>query len=143
DGGATFGKNVLVYASPDGHVCECCHPSAIFDDTGKLHVMFRNWLEGNRDMWMATSPDGEHFDDATKLGERTWKLNACPMDGGALACDERSGEVDAAYRSGSQVLLGDREPETLLGEGTQPVITMTESGPLIAWTAPDCRLMLR
>lgn len=57
DGGATWQNNVRVYRSPDGNVCECCHPSiAVANET--VHVMFRNSLKGNRDMYVATSMDG-------------------------------------------------------------------------------------
>ena len=30
DGGATWSKNLIIYQSPDGTVCECCHPSVAF-----------------------------------------------------------------------------------------------------------------
>ncbi|HEV7302416.1 MAG TPA: hypothetical protein VGN72_23960 [Tepidisphaeraceae bacterium] len=34
-------------------------------------------------MFTVTSADGgQTFSEATKLGEGTWKINACPMDGG-------------------------------------------------------------
>ena len=42
DGGATWEPDVLVYRSPDGSVCTCCHPSAAFGPDGTLHVMWRN-----------------------------------------------------------------------------------------------------
>ncbi len=29
DHGETWSKNILVYRSPDGSICECCHPSII------------------------------------------------------------------------------------------------------------------
>jgi Neuraminidase (sialidase) len=29
NGGATWSKNFLVYESPDGSVCQCCHPSVL------------------------------------------------------------------------------------------------------------------
>ena len=41
--------NRLVYASPDGHVCECCRPSIAVADR-RIALMFRNWIDGNRDM---------------------------------------------------------------------------------------------
>src|SRR5262245_52097300 len=31
DGGQVWRKNQLVYESPDGHVCECCHPTVTVD----------------------------------------------------------------------------------------------------------------
>ena len=44
DGGQTWSPNFSVYESPDGHICECCHPSAVIAADGAIHVMFRNWL---------------------------------------------------------------------------------------------------
>jgi hypothetical protein len=57
DHGATWSKNVMVYRSPDGSVCECCHPS-IVASKDSLHVLFRNSLKGNRDMYLVSSQDG-------------------------------------------------------------------------------------
>jgi len=55
DAGATWSKNFLVYQSPDGSICECCHPSSAFAPNGELLVMWRNWLDGSRDMYLARS----------------------------------------------------------------------------------------
>ena len=38
DGGKSWSKNNLVYKSPDKSICECCHPSAVFDARGHVHV---------------------------------------------------------------------------------------------------------
>jgi Neuraminidase (sialidase) len=85
DGGATWSKNVLVYSSTEGTICQCCHPSLAVDPAGQIIVMWRNWLAGNRDMYIARSPDGTRFSQAEKIGTQSWPLNACPMDGGGLA----------------------------------------------------------
>ena len=45
DGGQSWEKNVRVYASPDGTICQCCHPSVTIDAKGVLHVMWRNASE--------------------------------------------------------------------------------------------------
>ena len=75
-----------VYQSPDGHICECCQPVAAVDAQGRVAVMWRNWLGGTRDLYLTTSADGgKTFAAAQKLGTGTWKLNGCPMDGGAVA----------------------------------------------------------
>lgn len=58
DGGTNWSENVLVYSSPSGSVCECCHPSAAYSATGQLHVMWRNSWEGKRDMFHTMSADG-------------------------------------------------------------------------------------
>src|SRR5260370_1332262 len=88
DAGLTWSKNVEVYESPSGTICQCCHPTALIDGNGVIHVMWRNALDGNRDMYVAHSKDGGvSFGRARKLGEGSWELNACPMDGGGLAID--------------------------------------------------------
>ena len=93
DDGATWQANVWVYRSPDGNVCECCHPSIMVSDDA-VHVMFRNSLAGNRDMYVATSKDdGKTFVPAKKVGQGSWKLNACPMDGGMLAAGPKGSLV--------------------------------------------------
>ena len=61
DGGMTWAKNVQIYASPDGSICECCHPSAAFTSDGRILVMFRNWLGGSRDLYLTESGDGVNF----------------------------------------------------------------------------------
>ena len=137
DGGKSFFDDVLIYRSPDGHVCECCHPSAAFDGKGNLYVMFRNWLDGNRDMYIARSRDnGRSFDGATKLGQGSWKLNACPMDGGGIAVED--GEVSTTWqRNGEIFVTGITGQERLVGDGKQPVI----GGSLIAWIDKQNRLI--
>ena len=96
-GEKAWSKNKLVYISPDSHVCECCKPS-IAVRGNKVAVMFRNWRQGARDLYSMTSANGgKTFDAAQKLGMGTWKLNACPMDGGAIAID-REGNLHTAWR---------------------------------------------
>lgn len=135
DGGATWSKNVLVYRSPAGSICECCHPSiAVRGDT--IHVLFRNSLSGNRDMYLATSHDGgAHFEDAKCLGNEHWQLNACPMDGGMLAI-EPDGTVSTAWRRGGLVYATSKgDPsEALLVKGEQPWLASTAKGALAVWT---------
>ncbi|MBI1791756.1 MAG: exo-alpha-sialidase, partial [Acidobacteria bacterium] len=100
DGGATWSANVLVYESPEGKICECCHPSAMVDSKGVIYAMWRNNLAGSRDMYVARSTDGGHtFSRAEKAGTGTWVLNACPMDGGGLALGP-DGKVVSAWRRG-------------------------------------------
>ena len=136
DGGATWQSNLRVYRSPDGSVCECCHPSvAVSGET--IRVMFRNSLRGNRDMYLVTSEDGgKTFSPGEKLGEGTWKLNACPMDGGMLAIGER-GKCDTVWRRNGEIFVTGKPggKELRLGKGEQPWIANSKAGSLIAWTA--------
>jgi hypothetical protein len=98
DGGLTWGENVRVYRSPDGHICECCHPSVAVGEGGKVVAMWRNWLDGSRDMYVATSADrGKTWGAAQKLGTGTWPLKGCPMDGGAIVITP-SGQIETTWR---------------------------------------------
>lgn len=136
DGGATWSANQLVYRSPDGSICECCHPSATFDGKGRLYVMWRNQLAGARDMYLVESSDcGEHFSKAVKLGEGTWPLDACPMDGGALAAPA-SGQVATVWMRNRQVFRSSPgHDEQRLGPGEQPWAAAGPKGAFFVWTA--------
>ena len=135
DSGDTWSKNVLVYKSPDGSVCECCHPGVAIDSQGRIHVQWRNSLKGARDIYVASSIDGgETFGKASKLGTGSWPLDACPMDGGAIAV-VAGGKLASAWRRDNTVFLsleGERE-ERRLGVGEQPWIAATEAGPFVVW----------
>lgn len=132
--GKFWSKNVLVYRSPDGHVCECCHPSAAFGPNGELYVMFRNWLGGSRDMYVSTSLDnGKSFRPAVKLGQGTWPLNSCPMDGGTIAVTD-SGIVQTAWRRNQSVFLDTlNQSESKLASGTQPWIAANGNQTGVVW----------
>ncbi len=134
DGGRTWSRNLLVYQSPSGSVCECCHPTAVVNSEGVIGVMFRNSLEGNRDMYLVRSANGgTTFGAATKLGSGNWKLNACPMDGGSLVLGPKNGSISVWRREGNLYQSNGRD-ETLLGQGKQPVVTQTSKGVFVAWT---------
>ena len=144
DGGKSWAKNEQIYKSPDKSICECCHPSALFDTDGNLAVMWRNSIEGSRDLWMATRLKGAtKFTAAHKLGEGTWKLNACPMDGGRIlalgggkfgAVWQRAGEVFFTPASG---------PEMLFGKGKQPVAVANGANPVVLWQAGSDLMLSR
>lgn len=135
DAGKTWSRNSLIYASADQTICECCHPSVTFDGRGVV-VMFRNWLGGSRDMYLARSSDGLHFGTAQKLGTGTWKLNACPMDGGGVALT-RAGVVTAWRREHSVYLDRPGEAEREVGDGTDVAVAANARGVYVAWTARD------
>jgi BNR repeat-like domain len=135
DGGATWSKNQLVYRSPDGSVCECCHPS-ILADQDSVHVLFRNSLRGNRDMYVVSSLDrGTTFGAAVPLGQDNWRLNACPMDGGMLAIDNVK-QLSTVWRRAGDVFLFSPQVgrETRLGTGEQPWIASDGEVAFTVWT---------
>jgi hypothetical protein len=134
DSGETWSENTLVYKSPDRTICECCHPSAIFTPKGEAVVMWRNWLNGARDMYRAISSDGGRtFSPAAKLGTGTWKLQACPMDGGSLAASD--GQIVYAWRRDRTLFIttDDVSETRLAASGTHPVVFRTADGFAFAW----------
>ncbi|QDV85755.1 sialidase family protein [Planctomycetes bacterium TBK1r] len=135
DRGKTWEKNVHVYTSPSGTVCECCHPSVVTDQRGNVHAMWRNLIDGNRDMYIATSEDGcQSFGRAEKLGVASWQLNACPMDGGDIAVDS-GGELRTVWRHDRSIYSAELglKQEKFLGRGEQPSIAATSNGYFISW----------
>ena len=56
NGGETWEPNILVYQSPDGSVCQCCHPSVIVQGT-KLVIMFGEWACPGRGFWPEMAAD--------------------------------------------------------------------------------------
>ncbi len=125
DGGATWSANRVVYRAPAGETaCECCHPSAGFAPDGSLAVMWRNGLDGCRDLWLAVRTAGaDTFGPAAKLGTDTWRLAACPMDGGAVVPAANGGFLTAWMRAGSVYTCVPGQPEVRIAPGTQPVAT--------------------
>ncbi len=136
DGGATWEPDRLVYRSPDGSVCQCCHPSVAYGPDGTLGVMWRNQLRGARDLYLARSADGgATFGAAEKLGRGTWNLATCPMDGGAVALGT-DGLVETAWmREGSVFAARPGEPERRLGPGVQGWTAIGPGGPYSVWIA--------
>ena len=136
DHGATWGPDTLVYASPSGKVCECCHPSVAIDADGRIAIMFRNSLDGRRDMYVARSRDGVTFAPPVKQGQGSWVLEACPMDGGGVAL--RGDVVSSAWRreDGIYAVSGSKA-ETRLGTGRDPALAQGDAGVDIAWAATE------
>jgi len=135
DGGKSWQKNLLIYASPDGHVCECCKPSVAMEGNN-VFVMFRNWLRGNRDLYLIQSQNaGQTFGTAQKLGNGSWQLNACPMDGGSLAINNE-GDVETVWRRKSVIYACEPgKAEKALGEGKGCTITIANGKNMYAWSA--------
>jgi len=132
DDGATWSRNVAVYQSPGGSICECCHPSVAIDGAGNLVVMWRNSLAGARDMYLATSRDGVTFTTPRKLGSGTWPLNACPMDGGGLAVS--ASKILTAWRREGNVFLSEPgQPEKQVGTGKDVALALSGDRTYVSW----------
>lgn len=134
DGGRTWAKNRLVYASPEGPVCSCCQVSALARGHA-VWVMFRNSLAGARDLYVARSTDGgASFAPAQKLGRGTWKLEACPMDGGGLAFSGKTSQPETVWRREGTVFTSSLTgPEAAVAPGTDCVLAPAPNGVALAW----------
>jgi len=139
DGGATW-TDQLLYRSPDGHVCECCVPTIGADSEGGVAVMFRNWLGGSRDMYVAVSRDsGATFGPAAKLGTGTWPLDGCPMDGGAIAL--RGPRLMSVWRREKAIYASTGAGiEVRLGDGRNAAVVLGREGAVVAWEDGGIRL---
>lgn len=136
DGGISWGENTRVYQSPDGHICECCHPSVAVGQGGRVAAMWRNWLGGARDMYLAQSTDGgKSWSAGQKLGQGTWKLKGCPMDGGGIVLG--NSEPVTVWRREKSIYMADAHgPESLIAErALQPVPFVEPSGNGVLWQA--------
>lgn len=131
DGGKTWSKQEVLSQT----VCECCHPTASIAEDGTVRILFRNSVDGSRDFYLATSKNGEPFAFA-KLGTGTWKLNACPMDGGGMS--EFEGSIVTVWRREGELFLAraDGKPEEALAPGKNPSVTLRKDGYYAVWSTP-------
>jgi len=132
DAGATWSKNLLVYQSPDGTICQCCDPSIVAVGADEFAVMWRNALGGMRDMYSLHLHNGKVASEARKIGSGSWKLDACPMDGGGMVSDH--GRLVTAWRRDDRVFLAQAQgAETELGKGKDVAIAVGKQGAFVAW----------
>jgi hypothetical protein len=124
-----WSTNKFAYKSPESHVCECCKPSIVAK--GKtVSIMFRNWLKGSRDLYLISSTDGgQTFSNALKLGNGTWQLKGCPMDGGGLFIDTNNNIHTAWQREGIVYYVQPGQQEQKIGDGRHVGL----SGNVITW----------
>jgi len=134
DGGKTWSRNFLVYSSPDSSVCECCKPSTLVKGD-HIYVMFRNWLNGNRDLYLIESMDGRNtFGQAQRLGKGNWQLDGCPMDGGAFVVND-AGNVETVWKRKDNIYACEPgKPEERIGEGRNCTMETVNGKNVYAWT---------
>jgi hypothetical protein len=133
DGGVSW-KSSEIYESPDGTTCECCKPNVVMKGN-TAYVMFRNWVNGNRDMYIMKSADGGlSFSTPEKVGTGNWKLNGCPMDGGDIQVDNDNQPATIWRREGKLYTAVGIGSETELGDGKNGSLAVTTTGKVYAWT---------
>jgi hypothetical protein len=124
-----WSPNKFAYVSDEDHVCECCKPS-ISVNGSSVAIMFRNWLKGSRDLYVTTSDNrGETFSPATKLGNGTWQLKGCPMDGGGISIDSQKQIHTAWQRDGVVFYAQPGQTEERIGDGRN----ISLNGNVITW----------
>jgi hypothetical protein len=134
DAGTTWSKNVLIYESPDGTICQCCDPSIAAVAPGEFAVMWRNSLGGMRDMYLLRLRDGKPASQPLKLGTGDWKIAACPMDGGGIALDK--GRIVTAWRREASVYVAEPgQPERPIGIGKDVALAVGSKGLYVAWVS--------
>lgn len=124
-----WSANRFAYQSEEDHVCECCKPSIAVK--GKhVSIMFRNWLNGSRDLYLTRSADGgKTFSEAQKLGNGTWVLKGCPMDGGGLSIGAQNEIHTAWQRDGIVFYCQPGKPEQRISDGRHVGL----NGNIISW----------
>ncbi|MBS1528613.1 MAG: hypothetical protein JST19_23405 [Bacteroidetes bacterium] len=131
-----WSKNRIVYQSPEGHTCECCQPH-IAVNGAEVDIMFRNWLNGSRDLYLVTSHNcGASFSKAQKLGNGTWKLNGCPMDGGGLVAGGTTAQT-TWQRQGTIYYCKPGQPEVDLGPGRNSTIAISNGQTVVSFQSED------
>jgi hypothetical protein len=105
--------------------------------------MFRNWLDGNRDMYITGSKDaGKTFDAPHKMGNGSWALKGCPMDGGGLTI--KHGVAQTVWRRENTIYsCADGAMELPVGEGRSCTIAAGPGANAYAWVDKGnvvCRL---
>ena len=68
DGGLTWSKNVRSTSRPRGPSASAAIRRSRSIRVGEILVMWRNWLDGSRDMYLSRSRDGVTFSKPEKLG---------------------------------------------------------------------------
>jgi hypothetical protein len=112
------------------------------DENGRISIMWRNVLEGSRDLYVSNTRDGVHFEPARKLGFGTWKINACPMDGGGIAF--HNGKLISAWRRDGEIFLSEPgKAEKRIGAGKDVAITGGRRGTYVAFTDRESIQILR
>jgi hypothetical protein len=96
--------------------------------------MFRNWLDGARDLYLTRSSDGgATFTPATRLGVGTWKLNACPMDGGSMTLGS-NGDVATIWRRELDIFFArPGQPEERIATGRSPMMSVNGKTAVVVW----------
>jgi hypothetical protein len=99
-------------------------------------------------MYVSTSSDtGQTWSEAKMIGQANWKIDNCPMDGGAIATNDQAQAFTIWRRKDTIYRSRPGHPETKIGVGQQPwiyagqdvycVYLKTRPGPLMAFKGSE------
>jgi hypothetical protein len=80
---------------------------------------------------------------ARKVGQGTWRLAACPMDGGDLTTTPDGSWLSIWRRDTTIFLAGAANREESVAEGRDPAVAGGPEGPYLAWTGAEGVLLRR
>jgi hypothetical protein len=96
--------------------------------------MFRNWLNGKRDLYLIRSMDsGATFGQAEKLGFGSWALKGCPMDGGSIVLDDSGNPKTVWNRQGTIYACDPGKEESVIGKGRNCTLETVHGSEVFAW----------
>ena len=100
-----------------------------------INVLFCNWINGNRNVYLIQSVDGGSTSKAPqKLGKESWKLNGCPMDGGGMVIN-KNGEINTVWRRQEKIIKAmPGKPENQIGTGKGCTIETINDKNIYVWT---------
>jgi hypothetical protein len=132
DGGQSFGKDFAAWPGKGGPICPCCHPSLCLDGSGRAVALWRDAIDGNRDLYTGTITDGKAISAPQAAGSLHWKLDACPMDGGGLGL-AADGTPVSVWRRDDAIFWAHAGREHRLGQGRNPALAVAGTAVLAAW----------
>lgn len=77
DNGDHFGPNVEIQA--DFNPCNCCTTSTVYDESGRLAILYREETNNDRDMYLVLWDQAQGKVTRKRVGQTPWKIDGCPM----------------------------------------------------------------
>lgn len=107
----------------DSRTCDCCPTSMIRTQGGSLVAAWRDRSDGEiRDIVQSVRPPGGDWSEPESVNEDGWIINACPVNGPALASHGDATGVAWFTAAGG-------EPAVLARIGSGPVARLDSGGP--------------
>lgn len=104
--------------------------------------MFRNHVDGNRDMYLARSRDGVTFEPAAKVGQGTWKLGRARWTVARRRLS--SAQPITAWRREKGIFIArPNEAECRVGTGRDPAVAAAGPDIDLVWTGADGLMLMR